>query len=67
VLIAADRETQFQSALASRDVIGQAKGVVMERCKIDAVRAFALLTRLSQDANVQVRVIAQQLVDSSGA
>jgi AmiR/NasT family two-component response regulator len=36
-LIAADRQTQFDSALAGRDVLGQAKGVLMERFKIDAV------------------------------
>jgi AmiR/NasT family two-component response regulator len=48
-------------------VIGQAKGIIMERFKIDASRAFALLTTLSQDTNVPVRVIAQQLVDSSAA
>ena len=33
-LIAAEKDTQFQSALASRDTIGQAKGIVMERFKI---------------------------------
>ena len=63
-LIAADKEKQFQSALASRDVIGQAKGVVMERFKIDAGRAFALMVKLSQDTNTPVRVLAHQLVDS---
>ena len=30
-LITANRQHQFQSALASRDLIGQAKGIVMER------------------------------------
>jgi transcriptional regulator with GAF, ATPase, and Fis domain len=63
-LIAADKEKQFQSALASRDVIGQAKGIVMERFKVDAGRAFALIVKLSQDTNTPVRVIAHQLVDS---
>jgi transcriptional regulator with GAF, ATPase, and Fis domain len=64
-LIAADKESQFRSALASRDVIGQAKGIVMERFKIDASRAFALITKISQDSNTRLRVIAQQLVDST--
>ena len=63
-LIAARKEVQFESALASRDVIGQAKGILMERFKLDAGGAFALLTKLSQDANIPVRIIAQQLVDS---
>ena len=64
-LIAADRETQFQSALASRDLIGQAKGIVMERFKVDATRAFQLMTKLSQDGNVPIREIAQRLVDTT--
>lgn len=42
------REKQFRSALASRDTIGQAKGMLMERFKIDASRAFGLLSKLSQ-------------------
>ena len=63
-LIAADRQTQFESALASRDVIGQAKGIVMERYKLDAGRAFATLVKLSQDTNTPVRLVAQRLVAS---
>jgi len=45
-------------------VIGQAKGIVMERFKLDATRAFAMITKLSQDGNIPVRVLAQQIVDS---
>ena len=63
-LIAADKDTQFRSALASRDVIGQAKGIIMERYKLDAGRAFALLIKLSQDSNTPLRSVAQRLVDS---
>jgi transcriptional regulator with GAF, ATPase, and Fis domain len=63
-LIAANKEQQFESAIASRDVIGQAKGIVMERFKIDAEQAFNLLTKLSQESNIPVRALAQQLVDS---
>jgi len=63
-LIAAEKETQFESALASRDLIGQAKGVIMERFKLDAGRAFAMLTNLSQDSNIPLRQIAEKLVES---
>jgi transcriptional regulator with GAF, ATPase, and Fis domain len=62
-LIAARKEDQFESALGSRDVIGQAKGIIMERFRLDATRAFALITKLSQDGNIPVRRIAQQVVD----
>jgi transcriptional regulator with GAF, ATPase, and Fis domain len=63
-LIAAEKEKQFESALASRDLIGQAKGIIMERFKLDAGRAFAMLTKLSQDANIPLRQIAEKLVKS---
>ncbi|WP_349268725.1 transcriptional regulator [Mycolicibacterium parafortuitum] len=56
------REDQFRSALASRDVIGQAKGMLMERFGIDAQAAFELLRRLSQEQNVKLVDIAESLV-----
>ena len=61
-LIAHDRERQFQSALASRDAIGQAKGMIMERFAVDATRAFELLTKLSQDSNTRLVDVAAGLV-----
>ncbi|MGB2920086.1 MAG: ANTAR domain-containing protein [Mycobacterium sp.] len=57
----ADRQTQFESALASRDLIGQAKGMIMERFKIDATKAFSLMAKLSQDGNTPLR----RIVDST--
>jgi len=60
------RDQQFRSALASRDIIGQAKGMIMERFKIDAVQAFELLKRLSQSSNTALAVVARQLVESEG-
>ena len=58
------RDEQFRSALASRDLIGQAKGMIMERFAIDASEAFELLKRLSQTSNQPLAVIARQLVES---
>jgi transcriptional regulator with GAF, ATPase, and Fis domain len=60
--IADDKELQFRSALDSRDVIGQAKGMIMERFGVDAVRAFDLLVKLSQQSNTRVAVVAAELV-----
>ncbi len=62
--IAGERNIQFNSALASRDIIGQAKGMIMERFSIDAVQAFELLRRLSQDSNVKLVELARQLVET---
>ncbi|SPM32451.1 GAF domain, partial [Mycobacterium rhizamassiliense] len=58
------RQDQFRSALATRDVIGQAKGIVMERFNLDAIEAFELLSRLSQQSNTKLHDIAHALVDS---
>jgi GAF domain-containing protein len=58
----ARRDEQFKRALASRDVIGQAKGIIMERYGVDAVQAFDLLRKLSQDSNVPLAKIATNLI-----
>jgi AmiR/NasT family two-component response regulator len=58
----ARRDQQFHSALATRDIIGQAKGMLMERFKIDAVQAFEVLKRLSQNSNTPLVDIADDIV-----
>ena len=62
--IATDEHRQMQSALASRDLIGQAKGILMERFRVDAVRAFELLRKLSQETNVKLVELARQVIES---
>jgi transcriptional regulator with GAF, ATPase, and Fis domain len=62
----ARREDQFKRALASRDTIGQAKGMIMERYSVDAVQAFEVLRKLSQDSNVPLIQIATELVAQAG-
>ncbi|WP_207843646.1 GAF and ANTAR domain-containing protein [Williamsia soli] len=59
----ANSREQFESALASRDIIGQAKGMIMERFRVDAVQAFNLLVKLSQDSNTPVAKLSAQLVE----
>jgi hypothetical protein len=49
------------SALVNRDVIGQAKGILMERFKITSDQAFAVLAKVSQDTNRKVSAIAEDL------
>jgi len=58
----ARRGEQFAQALASRDVIGQAKGMIMERFGVDADRAFAMIATLSQESNTPVAQVSRQLV-----
>jgi GAF domain-containing protein len=61
------KEHEFSSALASRDIIGQAKGMIMERYRIDAVQAFEILKRLSQDSNTPLAQLAQRLATADVA
>jgi transcriptional regulator with GAF, ATPase, and Fis domain len=56
------RDDQFRAAVASRDIIGQAKGMLMERFDINAAQAFELLKRLSQEANTPLVAIAGRMV-----
>ncbi|MBO0864190.1 MAG: GAF and ANTAR domain-containing protein [Mycobacterium sp.] len=58
------RDGQFRSALASRDIIGQAKGRLMERFHVDAEAAFQLIKRLSQGSNAPVAEVARRLVEA---
>ena len=54
----------LRRALASRDVIGQAKGILMERLKVTADEAFALLVQASQHKNIRVAGLASALADT---
>nr|WP_246315718.1 GAF and ANTAR domain-containing protein [Kineococcus aurantiacus] len=54
----------LSTALRHRDVIGQAKGILMERFKVDADQAFALLARVSQERNVKLHALAEELTRS---
>ncbi len=54
----------LRAALRSRDMIGQAKGILRERHRIDDDAAFAMLSEESQRTNVKLRDVAQRVVDS---
>ncbi len=58
------RLRKLQAALISRDLIGQAKGVLMHRDRITADRAFHELRVVSQRFNVKLREVAQRVVDT---
>jgi GAF domain-containing protein len=61
-LESAQTEAHLRSGLVTRTVIGQAEGILMERLKITADQAFAVLSRLSQQSNVKLRDVARNLV-----
>jgi len=60
-LAAAQDHANLLAAVDSRDRIGQAKGILMERHKLTDSQAFAMLTKVSQNTNTPLRVIAEQL------
>jgi hypothetical protein len=65
--ILASREgEELQSALSTRDRIGQAKGIIIERYNVDDVRAFEMLRRLSQDSNTKLIDVAVRVIETRG-
>ncbi|HEY6746629.1 MAG TPA: GAF and ANTAR domain-containing protein [Mycobacteriales bacterium] len=60
-LAGADEEAQLRTAIDSRDLIGQAKGILMERFKIGGQDAFRLLVLASQATNIRLYDVAEHL------
>jgi hypothetical protein len=57
--------SNLRQAIATRQQIGQAVGIVMERYSLSEDRAFAFLTRLSQTRNEKMVVIAKELTSGT--
>jgi len=58
------RIEQLTHAIDVRDLIGQAKGILMERHKVTGQQAFTLLVRTSQTSNVKLTEVARRLVET---
>jgi AmiR/NasT family two-component response regulator len=56
----------MQVALSTRDRIGQAKGIIMERYGVDDVRAFDMMRRLSQESQMKLAEVAQRIIETRG-
>jgi GAF domain-containing protein len=63
-LAEAQHADQLHDALDNRDVIGQAKGILMERHSITADAAFGVLSRVSQAENMKLAEIARYLAET---
>ncbi|MEX5717793.1 GAF and ANTAR domain-containing protein [Geodermatophilus maliterrae] len=59
---AVKRAVDLEAALASRAVIEQAKGILIERHDVDAYGAFRILARASVHTHTTVRRLAEHLV-----
>lgn len=60
---AALKEVHLKRAVDSRDLIGQAKGILMNRRGISADEAFDILRRTSQDLNVKLVELAHTVTE----
>jgi hypothetical protein len=58
------RYGELQGALVTRELIGQAEGILIERERITGDQAFAILRRASQHLNIKLRDVAQDLVET---
>ncbi len=58
------RALSLHTALSTRETIGQALGILMERERINSDQAFDILRRASQHLNIKLREVAQNLVDT---
>jgi GAF domain-containing protein len=54
---------QLSESMASREVIEQAKGIIMGAMRCSADQAFSYLVQQSQHTNTKLRVVAQGIVD----
>ena len=60
----AEEVAQLRQAASSRDLIGQAKGILMERYDLESDdEAFDLMVRASQTSRLKLHVVARQLVE----
>lgn len=53
----------LQAAIVTRTLIGQAQGILMAQRRVTADAAFALLRKASQNRNLKLRDVAQDVVD----
>jgi GAF domain-containing protein len=63
-LDAARQGDSLRAAARSRQIIGFAEGMLMQRFGLTLDQAFELLRRYSQTHNVKLRVLAERLVES---
>jgi hypothetical protein len=66
LLYGADTAHHLQKAVDSRDLIGQAKGILMERFSLDDESAFRMLVKSSQDTNIKLTEVARWLAGETG-
>jgi GAF domain-containing protein len=62
-----DLSAQLAAAVRSRAVIDQAKGIIMAQTRCTGDEAFQVLVRTSQNRNLKLKLLAEQVIDSTTA
>jgi transcriptional regulator with GAF, ATPase, and Fis domain len=63
-MVEARHQAQFRESLESRDVIGQAKGIIMSTRHVTDDEAFQILIRASQHLNIKLRTVAAEVAET---
>jgi GAF domain-containing protein len=63
-LRSAQTEEELRSGMVTRNLIGLAQGILVERLKLTPDQAFGVLSRLSQESNTKLREVARRLVET---
>jgi GAF domain-containing protein len=66
-LLGSTQQAEWQTALNSRDTIGMAKGILMQRERFTDVQAFNLLVSTSQKSNIKLHDLAAWLIDNANS
>ena len=64
VLYGTSHALHLSQALQSRDLIGQAKGILMERYRVSSAQAFQMLVSSSQETNIKLVAVARWLTET---
>jgi hypothetical protein len=64
LLYGANHARHLSQALESRDLIGQAKGILMERFRVNSEQAFRMLVSSSQDTDIKLVEVARWLTQT---
>jgi hypothetical protein len=65
VIDAARQQTSLRAAIETRQVIGEAIGILRAQSNLTSEQAFEMLSRASQRTNVKLRDLARQIADGS--
>jgi len=65
-MASAEVESGLRTAAQSRQLIGAAQGILIQRFGLTLDQSFELLRRYSQTYNIKLRDLAQRLVDAGG-